>query len=131
MVLHIIPSVTSPHPVYSQVTRISTQREAGKIPFLQSSYVTLAVAICSSHHVSQNKAIYLAFKPKLPFCARIVLWSVTARFYMQRDTASSGKGRNSWNPLIKWGDLRSHSRNVVQNMSQSSSCGREETQLDT
>lgn len=24
-------------------------------------------------------------------------------FYMQRDAASSGKGRNGWNLLIKWG----------------------------
>lgn len=85
VVLHIIPSVTSPHPVYSQITHISTQREAGKIPFLQSSYITLAVAICSSHHVSQNKALHLASKPKLSFCARIVLWSGRARFCMQRD----------------------------------------------
>lgn len=51
-VVHVIPSVTSPHPIYSQIIRISTQREAGKIPFL---YITLAVAICISHHVSQTK----------------------------------------------------------------------------
>lgn len=53
-------------------------------------------------------------------------------FYMQHDAASSGKGQNSWNLLIKWGDLRrSHSHSVAQNMSRSNSYGREEKQLDT
>jgi len=67
-----------------------------------------------------DKGMHLASKPKLAFCVRVVLWSAAARFDKQHG-AVCGKGHNSWNPLIKRGDLRSRpSHSAVQDISGSS-----------